>query len=280
MGRGQVAMMSVRLRTRLRALIESVSSAWTGIIRLLMDINKEIEFFDQAVAEHGDSEVLSERAYTRVTGLFKQWIAPKPGEVCLDLACGTGAFTRRLRQFDLRTTGVDISPASIDRACSLAAGESYVVGNIAKTDFTDRSADIVVYSGVLHHCTTSSDRQAVLGEGLRLLRPGGRLFAYDPSAHSPSMILYRDKRSPFYSQAGKTDNEVLLNRRELETELRGCGFTNISIRGVSGMTFGYMEGRIARAVLPLYNLYEEAMRYTPLEDRFGTFLVTVARRPS
>ncbi len=245
-----------------------------------MDVRKEVEFFDSFVAEHDDSEVLDDGAYRRVTGLFRDELRPISGEVCIDLACGTGAFTRWLRRFDLRITGIDISPASIERARQRSTGETYVVGDIRATGLPSASADIAVYSGVLHHCTTNADRLEVLTEGFRILRPGGRIFAYDPSAHSPAMRLYRDPRSPFYSSAGKTANEVLLDRHELRRELESVGFDRIRVRGTSGMTFGYMEGRIARRLLPLYNnLYERGMRLTPFEDSFGTFLVTTARRP-
>lgn len=244
-----------------------------------MDVRKEIEFFDKVVAEHEDSEVLDDGAYRRVTGLFRDLVRPRAGEFCVDLACGTGAFTRRLRALGLRITGIDISGASVARARERAEGESYVVGDIRATALEGGSADIAVYSGVLHHCTTHEDRLDVLREAARILRPGGRLFAYDPSAHSPAMLLYRDPRSPFFSIAGKTPNEILLDRRVLREELTTAGFERIRIRGTSGMTFGHLEGRIARLLRPLYNnVYERLMRDSPLEDSFGTFLVTTASR--
>ena len=242
--------------------------------------SREVEFFDQFVAEHGDYDVLAERAYARILEAFEASVRPKAGERCIDLGCGTGAFTRRLTSFGLRVGGMDISPASIAHARKepAAAGIDFQVGDITATALPDGCQDIVCYSGVLHHFTTRESRIQVMKEGRRLLAPGGRLFAFDPSVQSPSMFLYRDPRSPLYSKKGKTDNEVLLHRDQLGAELREAGFTDFDIRGIGGIAYRYVESKLATVILPLYNLYEELVRWSPLEDRLGTFLITVARK--
>ncbi len=83
-----------------------------------MDIEKEIRFFDRFESEHGEYDVLAESSYDRILDAFAKTLRPRPGMTCVDLGCGTGAFTRRLRRFDLSVTGVDISPLSIERARS------------------------------------------------------------------------------------------------------------------------------------------------------------------
>ena len=193
-----------------------------------MDATKELTFFDGFTGENGEYDVFGVRAYRRLLGVFDDLIAPRNGEHCLDLGCGSGAFTRRLSAFGLVLTGMDISPRSIEAAVRLSAAETYSVGDIRATGFAAGEVDIVVYSGVLHHCDQGSTRVEILREGYRLLKPGGRLFAFDPSAHSPSMWLYRDPKSPFYSSKGKTENEVLLTRGELLSELEEAGFTRDS----------------------------------------------------
>lgn len=240
-----------------------------------VDIHQEIEFFDRFEAEHGHYDVLGEAAYRRLVGIFVDRVRPRPGERCVDLGCGTGAFTRRLRGLGLELSGMDVSPASIDRANRDAEpGETYRVADIRNTTLAPASMDIVVYSGVLHH--TYQEITPVLAEGYRILRAGGRLFAFDPSVHSPSMFLYRDPRSPLSTQKGKTANEHLLHRDRLREHLGGAGFADVDVRGVSGITYRYIEGALASRLLPLYNLYEEALRRSPLERWFGTFVVSVA----
>jgi SAM-dependent methyltransferase len=239
----------------------------------------EVSFFDGFVGEHGDYDVLGDAAYRRLLSQFEILCEPRPGEVCIDCGCGTGAFTRRLLKFDLRLTGIDISPRSIDSAQARATRESYRVGDIMQLPMPDGGADISVYSGVLHHFPEPQFRRKILAEAFRVLKPGGRVFAFDPSAHSPSMWLYRSPSSPFYSRVGKTENEVLLTRDELAAELREAGFGDVRVRGVAGITYRYVEGRVARSLLPLYNVYERLLRMSPLENRLGTFLISSGKVP-
>jgi SAM-dependent methyltransferase len=239
---------------------------------------REVEFFDQFVTEHGDYDVLSDAAYARLLQVFEQRVRPCPGERCIDLGCGTGAFIRRLGHLGLIRSGMDISPRAVEHAKAATPDVDFLVGDIAASGLPDGSQDILCYSGVLHHVSAPQDRIRVLAEGHRLLSPGGRLFAFDPSVQSPSMWLYRDPRSPLFSEKGKTENEVLLHRSHLSEELAQAGFDSVQIRGLGGISFRFVESRIAAVILPLYNLYEELLRRSPLEDRLGTFLITVATK--
>jgi SAM-dependent methyltransferase len=241
-------------------------------------LESEVRFFDEYVTARGDYDVLGDGAYRRLVSVFTALVRPRRSERCIDLGCGTGAFTRRLRHLDLDLQGMDISPEAVSFASRSATSERYVCGDITATGMPTGSQDIILYSGVLHHFPTPQERARVLSEGFRLLAPGGRLFAFDPNKHSPSMWLYRDPQSPVFSTKGRTENEVLLTRSGLSTELRSAGFSDVDVRGVSGISFKYVESAAARIVLPLYNTYEQVVRYSPFERVIGTFVVSVARR--
>jgi SAM-dependent methyltransferase len=239
---------------------------------------REVAFFDEFVAKHGDYDVLSEVAYRRLEQVFERGVRPRAGERCIDLGCGTGAFTRRLSRFGVRAEGLDISPAAVAFASSKSTREQYRVGDITATGLPPESYDVILYSGVLHHFPTAGARFAVLKEGFRILASGGRLFAFDPNQHSPSMWLYRDPRSPLYSEVGRTENEVLLSRAQLTRELAAVGFKDAHVRGVSGIEYRYIESESAQRLLPIYNLYERLMRWSPFESILGTFVVSIAQK--
>lgn len=240
-----------------------------------MKLDHEAEFFDRFQMAHHEYDVLGDRAYESLLRRFEDQVRPAAGEACVDMGCGTGAFTRRLRKFSLRTLGIDVSHRSIARATEQATDDRYVVGDILRSPLADASCDIVVFSGVLHHLPTREIRLDAFREARRVLRSGGRVFSFDPSASSPSMRLYRDPRSPLYSPHGKTENEIQIDRREMIDDLRRSGFTAVTATGVGGITYRYIEGRIARRLLPLYNLYEVLLQVSPLEDRWGTFVLGV-----
>lgn len=245
------------------------------------NVNKRIEsaFFDAFGSKYGDYDVLGELAYRRLLTEFANRVQPKKNQRCIDLGCGTGAFTRRLTAFDLSLIGVDISPQCINLARQEGSRETYEVGDLMNLSFEDATADIVVYSGVLHHIAKSNERICALREGWRILKPGGRLFAYDPNKASPSMWLYRSPRSPFFSEVGKTENEVLLSRKSVLGELDQAGFIDITVQGLGGITFRFVESKLARTILPLYNLYEILMMLSPFQRTLGTFLISCASKP-
>ena len=124
-----------------------------------------------------------------------------------------------------------------------------------------------------------AERVEILREGFRIIRPGGRLFAFDPSAHSPSMWLYRDPRSPFSRARGRPRTRSL-SPPELRDDLEEAGFSVVRGPRRRRDLLRYVEDRFARRILPLYNLYEEALRFSPFEDRLGTFLVSFAVKPA
>lgn len=244
-----------------------------------MKLKSEIEFFDEFERQHGEYDVLGIRAYSQLLNRFEKLVQPRKGELCVDLGCGTGAFTRRLAKFELDLLGIDISPRSIGRANADGGGPKYMTGDIMRVDLPPASVDIAVFSGVLHHLSQREDRNNALREAFRILRPGGRLFAFDPHLGSPSMFLYRDPRSPFYSDVGKTENEVLLGKKQMRGELMDAGFREVNASGLGGITYRHVEGNVAQKFLAIYNVYELVTMLPAIGELFGSFVISFGVKP-
>jgi SAM-dependent methyltransferase len=264
------------IHEKMQMLIESPTSDRRARGAKTEQAEREAAFFNRYVAEHGDYDVLGEGAYRRLEQAFVRGVRPLPGERCIDMGCGTGAFLRRLRHLGLSLQGMDISPEAVAFATRNATTERYLCRDITASGLPDASQDIVLYSGVLHHFPTPEDRAVVLREGWRILAPGGRLFAFDPNSHNPPMWLYRHPSSPLFSTKGRTDNEVLLSREQLNRELGAAGFSRREVRGIDGITFRFVDHSLGRWLLPAYNLFAQAVRYSGFQRYLGSMLISVA----
>jgi SAM-dependent methyltransferase len=105
-----------------------------------------------------------------------EWLAPEPGDLWLDLACGTGAVAERAAASGATVTGLDLAPVLIDtargRADKLGLEIEYVVGDAERLPFDDGSFDKVSSTcGIMF----SPDHEASARELARVTRPGGRI---------------------------------------------------------------------------------------------------------
>ena len=106
---------------------------------------------------------------------------PRQGDTVLDVACGGGivvcAFAPELRH----ATGIDMTPAMLDRARQLAAEKgltnvSWERGDVGSLPYADGAFDIVVTRFSMHHFL---DPLSVLLEMVRVCAPGGRIVVVD-----------------------------------------------------------------------------------------------------
>jgi len=97
----------------------------------------------------------------------------------LDIACATGAQCRALGRAGLRTTGLDLSEAMI-QAASGKGGRNvhYAQGSAYDLPFKDGSFDAAVLSLALHE-HSEDERQVMVREALRVIRPSGHLILAD-----------------------------------------------------------------------------------------------------
>jgi arsenite methyltransferase len=123
-------------------------------------------------------------------GVANHWTlgAVEPRAVVLDLGCGAGTdllIAAQMTGSVGRAIGVDMTPAMLERAA--ASAREMGLANVELHDaliealpVDDASVDVVISNGVID---LVPDKDAVLSEIDRVLRPGGRLQLADVVVH-------------------------------------------------------------------------------------------------
>lgn len=98
-------------------------------------------------------------------------LAPRPGERILDVGCGTGYLTHLIAQAGARVTGIDNSPAMIQRAQAAYPDLDFRVMSVANMTF-DTPFDAIFSNATLHWVL---EKENAIDQIYHALRTGGRL---------------------------------------------------------------------------------------------------------
>ncbi|MEZ5668125.1 MAG: class I SAM-dependent methyltransferase [Alphaproteobacteria bacterium] len=116
---------------------------------------------------------------------FVAQVAPRPGQLCLDVAGGTGDIAFRVARggADVVVCDINASMLSVGRDRALDRGLvnldgrlAWVCGAAEALPLADRSVDLYTIAFGLRNVT---DIAAALAEARRVLRPGGRFFCLE-----------------------------------------------------------------------------------------------------
>jgi len=107
-----------------------------------------------------------------------------PDDAVLDVACGGGIVVCAFAPHVRHATGIDMTPAMLDRARHLAAEKgvanvTWREGDVARLPYPDGAFTIVVTRFAMHHFP---DPAAVFREMVRVCAPGGRVVVVDTYA--------------------------------------------------------------------------------------------------
>jgi demethylmenaquinone methyltransferase/2-methoxy-6-polyprenyl-1,4-benzoquinol methylase len=185
--------------------------------------------------------------------IFASRLRPGAGKTLLDLASGTGdvaANWRRLGGGPVLATDINAAMLSAgrDRAIGrgLAADFAYVVADAEMLPVPDRCVDVVTIAFGLRNCT---DKQAVLAEARRVLKPGGRFFCLEFSklqiaALEPVYEKWSFSVLPRVGRIVAGDSEsyqylaesirMFPDQETLAGMMRGAGLSRVGFENLSG----------------------------------------------
>jgi ubiquinone/menaquinone biosynthesis C-methylase UbiE len=160
----------------------------------------------------------------------------QPGDVVLDVGCGTGTLALNVAQrvgSAGRVAGIDPSAQQISRARAKAARRrlsiEFQIGVIEHLPFPDQTIDVVLSTLMIHHLPGPLKRQG-LAEIARVLAPGGRLIIADFVRKQE-----RQGRAARFHAGGS-------NLRELAALITDAGFSQLETEEMRPIRFSAFPG--------------------------------------
>ena len=144
--------------------------------------------YDDIAEAYRDSKQLSFRKYLEEYSLFEM-LGEVQGKNVLDLACGEGFYTRKIKQVGAaEITGVDISAEMIrlaeEEERTRPLGCKYLNRDVAELE-TVESVDIVVAMYLLNYAKTKEELLRFCQVSYNALRLGGRFVGVNDNVRNP-----------------------------------------------------------------------------------------------
>jgi ubiquinone/menaquinone biosynthesis C-methylase UbiE len=143
----------------------------------------------------------------------------------LDVGCGTGILVLEAEKRvgpDGTLVGIDVEPAMIEQARKRAdkadSSATFTVASVDQVPYPENTFD-VVFSTLMYHHLTETQRSAAFVELDRLIKPGGRLIVVDINPTRRGIVT----SLPGHTRLEQEDYV----RHEIVERMRTTGFTAI-----------------------------------------------------
>ena len=153
----------------------------------------------------------------------------EPSAPVLDLCCGSGEAAAPWLAAGFSVTGLDLSPLALTLAARRHPGLKRVEGLAEEPPFQDESFHAIQLSVALHEFPRR-ERELVLRQSLRLLKPGGWLVIVDLHPAGPWLRLPQQ----LFCALFETDTATSMLEDDLPSQLQQIGFTAVKQELLAG----------------------------------------------
>lgn len=216
-------------------------------------------YYDECVQQEWERLEHCRMEYAVTMRIFADYLPPSPATI-LDLGGGPGRYAIALTRLGYEVTLADISAIELEsaqkkaREAGISLARAVQVGGLDLDGFADETFHTVLMMGPLYHLLHLEERQRLVREAWRVLKPGRRLFATfinrysafrEEIKHRPWAIMelmdeYRqvlatgEITGPRATE-GFTEAYVSLPE-EVRPLMEGCGFETLALVGVEGVS--------------------------------------------
>lgn len=156
----------------------------------------EAAFHDEWAESTPVEEINVFEAFESPTAPENKFIIEKMGDLngktLLDIGAGLGESSVYFALKGAKVTTSDISQGMVNKAIELGKHHNVELEGLVAAgetiDVEEGTFDLVYIANTIHHVT---DKRAMYEQVLRALKPGGRVFTWDPLAYNPVINVYR-----------------------------------------------------------------------------------------
>lgn len=240
---------------------------------------REREFHNHRFSDDTEREQRTARFYSAIDygfSLYRHRVMQEArNRTVLEYGCGNASLGFELAPIAKEVIGIDISDVAIADARRIAAHKQlgntrFVVDNAESMRLPDRSIDVLMGSGIVHHL----DIPRAMREVRRVLRDGGIAIFAEPLGHNPVVNWYR-ARTPEL----RTPDEHPLLVRDLREMARGFRSSKVTYFGFVAPVLGLLSPTTDpnRPLTKLVWALDRAICGIPFVRRYAWFCVIELR---
>jgi ubiquinone/menaquinone biosynthesis C-methylase UbiE/uncharacterized protein YbaR (Trm112 family) len=188
---------------------------------------EQMSFFNRENALDYENRVVNSHYYQALNELtFIHWLKKlTPGDLVLELGCGTGKESLLIAQAGMRVVGLDISEDMLRLAALKIGGagiintSAFLVADAMRPPVNDSSFKACLFYGSLHHL---SDPERAVSSSARKLISDGLFYSLDPH-NSPVRFLFDWLMRLWKLYEEKAGEDPLFSEKQVAGWLQGAG---------------------------------------------------------